>query len=339
MIKKPLKILIIRFSSIGDIVLTSPVIRCLRQAHPNAQIHFLTKSSYKNILNNNPYLNKVHLYKDDLKKIIKELRLEKYDYIIDLHHNLRSLFVKRGLGVKSYSFDKLNFEKWLMVNFKINKLPAAHIVDRYFETVTSLDVFNDHQGLDFFINIVDEVDITKLPPAFASGYIALVLSGTFFTKRLPNHKVVSLIKKLNQPIVLMGGNAELENSIAIVKETGTAIVYNAVNKYGVAQSASLLKQSTLVITNDTGMMHIAAAFKKNIISIWGNTIPEFGMAPYFGHTTGLDPRSEIIEVKGLLCRPCSKLGYNKCPKGHFKCMNEIDLDSLAQLAGVIEIRE
>ena len=211
-----------------------------------------------------------------------------------------------------------------MVNFKINRLPPVHIVDRYMESVESLNVVNDGQGLDFFINVVDEVDILKLPPVFAQGYIAFVLSGTFFTKRLPNHKVISICKKIDKPVILLGGASEVENAKKIIKETGTSKVYNAVNKYGIAQSASLIKQADVVITNDTGMMHIAAAFNKKIVSVWGNTIPEFGMTPYFGNTVISNTNSIIVEVKGLSCRPCSKLGYNECPKKHFKCMNEID---------------
>lgn len=326
--KTPLKILIIRFSSIGDIVLTTPVIRCLRKAYPDAQIHYLTKSPFKNILSKNPYLNKIHLYKGDLKSIIQELRKEKFDYVIDLHHNLRTWIVKKGLGVKSFSFLKLNYEKWLMVRFKINKLPSTHIVDRYMETLAPLNVKNDMQGLDFFLSAVDEVDITKLPPLFANGYVAFVLSGTFNTKRLPNDKVISLCEKINKPVILLGGNSEIENAHKILKKTGMTKVFNAVNKYGVSQTASLIKQADLVITNDTGMMHIAAAFRKRIISVWGNTIPEFGMTPYFGDQSTAEKNSVIIQVDGLSCRPCSKLGFNRCPKKHFKCMNDIDEDAI-----------
>jgi ADP-heptose:LPS heptosyltransferase len=98
-----------------------------------------------------------------------------------------------------------------------------------------------------------------------------------------------------------------------------AIVFNGCGKFNLNQSASLLKQSLAVFTHDTGLMHIAAAFKKQIFSIWGNTVPEFGMYPY------KTPFS-IFENKKLQCRPCSKIGHNKCPLGHFKCMNDVVFD-------------
>jgi ADP-heptose:LPS heptosyltransferase len=116
-----MKILIIRFSSIGDIVLTTPVIRCLKQ-QLNAEIHYLTKPNFASILNSNPYIDKLHVLDKSLIAKAKELQPEKYDYVIDLHNNLRTLIFKTTLGVTAYAFPKLNFEKWLLVNFKINKI-------------------------------------------------------------------------------------------------------------------------------------------------------------------------------------------------------------------------
>jgi ADP-heptose:LPS heptosyltransferase len=91
------------------------------------------------------------------------------------------------------------------------------------------------------------------------------------------------------------------------------------------ESADLVKKSKLIITHDTGLMHIAAAFKKKIISVWGNTVPEFGMYPYYGNSLA---QNFQFEINGLRCRPCSKIGYAKCPRGHFKCMNQIKTDAI-----------
>src|SRR5665811_495333 len=149
-----MKFLIIRFSSIGDIVLTTPVVRCLRKKFPDAQIHYLTKQSFASIVLTNAYINKVHVFKDDMDAIIEELKKENFDYIIDLHHNLRTLRIKQVLKkIKSFSFNKLNIQKWVFVNFKINIMPDKHIVDRYMETVKSLGVVNDGLGLDYFIPV------------------------------------------------------------------------------------------------------------------------------------------------------------------------------------------
>ena len=145
-----LKILIIRFSSIGDIVLTTPVIRCIKQQLPNVEIHYLTKRNFKSILSSNPNIDKLHLLEETLSATISSLKAEKFDLIIDLHHNLRTLIIKIKLGVKSSSFDKLNWQKWLLVNLKINRMPDVHLVDRYFATVRFLGVKNDEKALDYY---------------------------------------------------------------------------------------------------------------------------------------------------------------------------------------------
>ncbi len=312
------KILIIRFSSIGDIVLTTPVIRCLKMQKPEMEIHFLTKKSFKGIVENNPYLTKVHCIEKDVKEIVKELKKENFDFVVDLHNNIRSMQAKTALGKPSASFRKLNFKKWMLVNFKINKMPAMHIVDRYLQTVAQLGIVNDNKGIDFFIPEKDEVALNSIPASHQNGYLGFVIGARHYTKQLPISKIISICKKLNQPIILLGGKEDITNALEIEKAVGTSI-YNACGKYNLNQSASLVKQATKIISHDTGLMHIAAAFKKEIISIWGNTVPAFGFTPYFPASS-----SRMVEVKNLSCRPCSKIGYEKCPKGHFKCMMLID---------------
>jgi ADP-heptose:LPS heptosyltransferase len=329
------KILVIRFSSIGDIVLTTPVVRCLKN-QLGTEVHFLTKKGFEKILLNNPHINRVFSIEKKVSEIIESLKAEHYDCVIDLHKNLRSWQVKNALGVKSYSFDKLNFEKWLMVNFKINRLPHTHIVDRYLDTVNDLGVVNDGQGLDYFIPKEDEVDVVQylkekftreLPPQYFNQksdnklpYLAFVIGAAHATKRLPLEKIVEICNGLNLPVLLLGGKEDKANGDAIVMQS-THYVFNFCGMLNLNQSASLVKQANRVITHDTGLMHIAAAFHKDIIAIWGNTIPEFGMTAY---TEGV----ENFEVKGLSCRPCSKIGHQKCPKGHFDCMRKQDSQAI-----------
>jgi ADP-heptose:LPS heptosyltransferase len=320
------KFLIIRFSSIGDIVLTTPVVRCLKQQIEGAEVHYVTKKAYSSVVSSNPYIDNVHLLEDSLTDLVKKLKEEDFDYIIDLHHNLRSLYVKKKLKILSFSFNKINIEKWLMVTFKINKLPKKHIVDRYFKTLNLFDINNDNKGLDFFIEPQNEIDPNTLPASFQSGYVAIVIGAKHATKQLPENKLVELCKKLNYPTILMGGPEDKEPAEEVIRKTSLGHLYNACGKYNLQQSASLIKQAKVVITHDTGLMHIAAAFKKKIISIWGNTIPEFGMYPYLPGGTFYK-----FEVDDLKCRPCSKIGYRKCPKKHFYCMNNQNIEGIANL--------
>jgi len=309
-----MKILILRFSSIGDIVLTTPVIRCLKE-QLGAEIHYYTKPSFASILYSNPYLSKVHTLPNTGLPFLKDLKTENFDYIIDLHNNLRTRLIKLYLGKPSFSFDKLNWAKYLLVNFKINKMSNLHIVDRYLNAVKPLGVINDQKGLDYFIPQKDEVSLGSLPMQIQTGYTALVVGASFSTKRLPLHKLIEMVRSISGPILVLGGKEDSETGETL-KNQFPGKVHNGAGKFNLNQSASLVKQASKVYSHDTGLMHIAAAFKKDIVSIWGNTVPEFGMYPY-------QTNYSIIENKGLSCRPCSKIGYNHCPKGHFKCMEDL----------------
>lgn len=316
------KILIVRFSSIGDIVLTTPVIRCLKQQlEGEVEIHYVTKKAYASLLESNPYISKVHTIEKSTNEVIKDLQNEAFDYVVDLHKNLRSSRVKKKLKGFSFTFEKLNWEKWLLVNFKVNRMPNIHIVDRYLNSVKALGIENDGQGLDYFLPEGVESGVS-IPNTHQNGFIALVLGANHATKRIPKEKLLEIIKGSDSQFVLIGGKEDQELGEEVEKEIGEQ-VYNAAGKTNLNQSAYLLKVADKVITPDTGMMHIAAAFQKPIISIWGNTVPEFGMYPYLKQEN--EKYSSIIENKDLSCRPCSKIGYDKCPKGHFKCMLDLEL--------------
>ena len=330
------KILILRFSSIGDIVLTTPVIRSIKTQLDDVELHYCTKKQFHVLLEENPYIDKFHLLDKDLNGLIKALKAEKFDYIVDLHNNLRTKRIKSKLRRPSKAFEKLNWEKWLIVNLKMDKLPNVHIVDRYIQAASPLGIKKDSLGLDYFIPEKDIVERDWLPETHRGEFVVYAIGGQHETKKLPLERMIELCDKINKPIVLIGGKEDAETGEKLADffdrkyeqedqkeslfELGKkAFIYNGCGKFSINQSASLMKQASYVFSHDTGMMHIAAALKKNIFSIWGNTIPEFGMYPY--HT-----KFTILEKKGLKCRPCSKIGYQKCPKGHFKCMNEIIFD-------------
>ncbi len=319
------KILLIRFSSIGDLVLTTPVIRTLSQQIEGSEIHFLTKKKFTGILEHNPYLTKIHSFDEHLNEVIPQLKLEKFDLIIDLHKNLRSNLVKRKLNVKSLSFDKLNFEKWLMVNLKINRLPQKHIVDRYFDALKSLNIKNDLLGLDYFEGEENREIRKNLPEQFQKDYLVFALAGTYFTKKIPLEKWIEMAKLSPLPILLLGGPTEKELGESLMTKSIEQPIYNTCGNFSLNQSAALIREAELVVTGDTGLMHIAAAYKKKVVSLWGNTIPEFGMSPYIPQHPD---RVTILENKDLNCRPCSKLGYDKCPKGHFDCMMNLDVSNV-----------
>jgi ADP-heptose:LPS heptosyltransferase len=316
------------------------------------EIHVLTKKKFSNLYKTNPYINKVYEYDDSLKKNIEELKLENYDYIVDLQKNKRSIRVTRALHKPHSSFPKLNFKKFLLTTFKINLMPDIHIVDRYFKAVDKLGVKNDYQGLDFFISEKNDYPLNELPENFQKGYHAFVIGGTYKTKILPAVKVIEIIKKLNEPVILLGGPDDVERANEILdkisesqnlknsktqnlrisesqnlRTSATQQLINLVGKINLEQSASIVKKAKSVLTNDTGLMHIAAAFHKNIVSVWGNTVPELGMYPYLPKEK---EKCHIVECKDVKCRPCSKLGFKECPRKHFNCMMKIDCDIVVE---------
>jgi ADP-heptose:LPS heptosyltransferase len=307
------KILVLRFSSIGDIVLTTPVVRCLKTQKPECEVHFATKKQYKSLLVNNPYIDKIHILEDSMTDLVAELKQEGFDLIIDLHNNLRTVNLWSQLRVKRLKFDKLNWEKWLMVRLKVNMLPYEHIVDRYLETVSELGVKNDGKGLDYFIPSTTSISDFQLP----DQYMVYALGAQHNTKKLPLLKQIELCNSVNLPIVLIGGKEDAKDGLQLSEVCSNTI--NLCGKLSIDQSALLMQNANKIYAHDTGMMHIAAALSKPIVSIWGNTIPEFGMTPYYSNDFD-DSNSIIMEVSDLKCRPCSKIGFDKCPKGHFKCM-------------------
>ncbi len=326
------KILVIRFSSIGDIVLTTPVLRCIKRQIPGSELHFVTKKSYSQIVADNPFIDKSFFFDNDLFALARKLKTEKYSLIIDLHNNLRSRILSFLLGVKVKRFNKLNIAKWLLVNFKIDTMPDVHIVDRYLNTAKTLKVKNDGAGLDFFIydNLIvpDSVMLPQEP------FIAWAIGGKHSTKIFPAEKIRNIVRSVKFPFVLLGDKYDVDRGRDIAD--GNSHVTNACGLIDLSGSASIVKNSSLVITNDTGIMHIAAAFKKKIISVWGSTVTGFGMYPYLPDNK--KHYSRIVEIKDLRCRPCSKIGYKKCPKKHFKCMEDIsEVRIITEINHLLEI--
>lgn len=303
------KILIIRLSSIGDLVLCTPAIRCIHE-QLDAEVHLLSKRSFGKVLGGNPHLKKIWIYEDEKEEGFKGLKASGFDKVFDMHKNWRSRAVVRALAAASLNFNKINVKKWLAVQFKWDVLPKVHLVDRYFQALEAWGVKDDGKGMDY--HQLEEVSDTTDAP-----YTALVLGAAHATKQIPESKLLEIIQKKTGPIYLIGGPAESRLGEKLVSTTTRDNVINFAGKTNLAQSAWLLDRAELVITPDTGMMHIAAARQKPVDVYWGNTVPEFGMYPYYGF---LSKQNFVNHQVDLSCRPCSKIGSDRCPKGHFRCM-------------------
>lgn len=314
-----MNILILQFASIGDVVLTSPVVRCLKQQYPGAVVHVCTRRSYQSIVAHNPYITELYYLDDSVFTLIQQLRVQRFDYIIDLQNTFVTKLIKAALGTRSYSVDKQLFRKWLYVGWKISALPDQHVVDRFMATLQPLGVENDGRGLNYFIPYKDEVEASWLPATHQHDYVAYAIGGKKATSRLPLLRMIELCLKINHPIILLGDKDDRRVGDDIVRAIGHDRIYNACGLFNLNQSASLIQRARVIFSHDTGLMHVAAALRKKVYSIWGSTTPQFGFYPYkTAHVR--------LETPGLGCRPCSSTGPDNCPMKHFKCMNDLPFD-------------
>jgi ADP-heptose:LPS heptosyltransferase len=322
-----MKILVIRFSSMGDIIYTTPIVRCLKKQLPDAEVHFLTKPAFKYIYDNNPYTDKLLLLKPSLAETIADIKAEGYDHIIDLHNNLRTAIIKLRSGIPASTYKKQTIRKWLSLKFNLKLVPPVHLVDRYMKAVKFLGITNDGQPIDYFIKQDHQLS-ALLPPSHQLGYTAFVIGATHFTKRMPNEKIISICRQIKHPIVLLGGDDVKTNGDIIAEAIGENI-YNACGKTTLDESVFLISKAQSVIGFDTGLTHIAEAFDKPIVSIWGGTVPDLlGVQPYM-------VKDVLVAGIDLHCRPCSKFGLEKCPLGHFKCMKDIPDETITNFVNKV----
>ncbi|HMH20986.1 MAG TPA: glycosyltransferase family 9 protein [Puia sp.] len=355
-----MKFLIIRFSSIGDIVLTTPAIRCLKQQLPDAELHFLSRGIFKDVTLHNPYIDRRFYYDNNLGELIGQLKEEQYDYVIDFQKNVRSYKIRAALKTKTLSFKKLRVQKFFLTKLGVDIMPGRHITQRCLDTLLPLGVADDGYGLDYFLDKKDRVQESDLPASHRDGYVAVVIGASYFTKKMPVIKLQQLCLLIDRPVVLIGGGEDVREGEAIAAADPEKIV-NVCGRFSLNGSADLIRQSELVISHDTGMQYIACAFGKQVLAIWGGTSPLLDVEPYYGErrwagggaerrsgpglrrpgpgamhgVNGLGPDVEHpapytnFVVPGLRCQPCSSFGKKKCPAGHFSCMHSHDVQAIA----------
>jgi lipopolysaccharide heptosyltransferase II len=311
------KILIIRLSSLGDILLTTPFIRSIKTKLPSISIDMIIREEYADTLKLNNNLDNLYYFNKDEKlnfNLVETLKLNDYDLIIDLQNNLRSRKISSSLSVKTLRFCKNSFKKFVLVNFKINKLKnVKQIPVRYSETISNFIL--DEKGLDLFTD--------KFPDKRIAGktkLIGICPGARHYTKRWPKEYYIELGKKLSKAgftILLFGGSIDKILCSEIASEIEGSI--NLANENDLLQTAADMKLCKAIVCNDSGLMHVASSTSTNVIAIFGSTVVEFGFTPY-------NCNHLILENNSLICRPCSHIGRASCPKKHFDCMRTIKPD-------------
>ena len=307
------KTLIIRLSSLGDILLTTPVLRSIKKQYPHLEIDFILKKEFIDAVKFNPNISNVFSYdkKGNNQKIFDELIDRNYDLIIDLQNNNRSAGIVQSLSRPVAKFHKPNLKKFLLVNFKINLFKEIiSIPERYAHSFQELKL--DDNGLELFIPNKIEAQIPK-----NEKQIGFCPGSKHFTKMWPAEYFIELGNKLTaegEKIILLGGKDDWN----ICDEISSEIKYS-INLSGddnLLQIAANMKNCKYIICNDSGLMHTACAANVPVVSIFGSTVKEFGFFPY-------NSRSLVLENNSLSCRPCSHIGRKSCPKKHFKCMKDL----------------
>ncbi len=334
----PTKTLVIRFSSVGDIVLSTPLLRVLRESFPSSQIDYVTSHEYAELVRTNHNLNVTWTYDastefSGLRSLKKRLRAEKYDLIVDLHNSLRSRYLRWGIGAPHVvTVNKRIAHRWLLVNAKKNYYPGiVSVADRYIETLHRFGIRNDGKGLE--LHIPDDLlfgvsgKISSLRLHRFEKILGLCPTARHATKEWPSDRfeavAVGFCRTQNGAVMMFGGSADRERSRELAHRIGNQVgaerVISWVGELSLLESAAAMEYCDVILTNDSGLMHIAAAMKKKIVAIFGSTVQEFGFVP-------LSEDAVVLENRGLYCRPCSHIGRATCPEGHFRCMKDIETD-------------
>lgn len=293
-----------------------PLLKKLKEKFPEAELHFLTKEIYKDLIRMNQSVDKILILKEPLKETRKEIGESDYDLIIDIHRNFRSIYLSAFNGRKIKRYRKDNFRKFLLVKFKIDLFKNIIPVYRKYLNTVSEYLTGDEKKFS-----ISELSFKK-EKVIESKYMVIAPSSRHFTKTYPKEKFVSYINNLHErsdiKVILAGDNSEKDKSICRHISENCEYVTDLCGKLSIDELAGVLFYSSEIITNDSSILHFSEALGRNVTAIFGCTVKQFGFFPQLED-------SKVMEINGLKCRPCTHIGRDKCPEGHFNCMNEIEL--------------
>lgn len=332
-------------SSLGDVLLTSPVIRALRKKFPKSQIDFLVRKEYCDIVRYNPNLSRILEFEVDsgtptLWQLGKRIRKEKYDIILDLHKNFRSNFLCFTAGFfsgrkpKVYWVKKNQITRFLLVKFKINVYKIINrritkVWEKYLLTAKNLNLTSDKKGLELYLSPEVNEFYKQLSEDILHKTKPLVIApgAKHFTKRWPTQFFAELITRVNEKYgispLLVGGAEDVDVVDEILSLIKYGAAFSLAGNHTVLQTAAIIKNASFFIGNDSGLTHVAAAFKIPTIAIFGSTVEEFGFFPE-------NPRAIVLENKSIKCRPCTHIGKSTCPQGHFRCMEDVTVEMVLE---------
>jgi len=298
----------------------------------------MIKKQYTDLLRTNPHIHRLITVDtsggwQELRSIREQIKNRKYDLIVDIHKNFRSVYLKTGLPCKKVSYKKYALKRFLLVRFGWNLYrEVLPVIQRYINSLSRFGIEYDLMGLEFHPDqqTQKDIDILLTDQGLLKNKptICIAPGAGLATKRWPVEKFTTVAHKfiieLKTQIILLG-DAQDQNLTREINEHLKGKALDLAGKLSIMETACVMNHADMVITNDTGLMHLATALNKKTVAIFGPTTRELGFFPTF-------PMSRVIENNDLKCRPCSHIGSKKCPKEHFKCMKNIDPEQVFNIS-------
>jgi lipopolysaccharide heptosyltransferase II len=315
------------------VLLTTPLIRLIKNRFPESKIHFVTYERNVDILKHNLHLHRIIALSEksveNVRNLIERVSGTKdFDVIIDLQNTLKTRLITGALVGKVLRFNKRRLIKFKMVYLKYKPKEYELIPDLYIKTANQLGIDTDNMGLEFWLPSDNESGTYLSEKKIPDNCFGIAPGAYHYTKRFPLDKFIDIAKRLINDyefeVILLGGQSDKEICDEIHKQLPTC--KNYAGRTTLVETSEYISKCRLVISNDTSIMHIAAARQIPVVAIYGSTIPELGFTPY-------KCIHRIVEAE-VPCRPCTHYGRRKCPQGHFKCMNDISVDTIMN-----EVRE
>lgn len=324
------RILVVRFSSLGDLILITPLLRSIRQRHPRAHVTLVTRAEYASLFVQNPRVDELVTWdgREPLTGLIAKLRTTRWTHRLDLHGSLRSRWIRFRLGGVWGGYPKHRRARMTLIKRKRDVYrDRRHVVERYFDAARGLEVVPDDKPAEIFfhndaLRAADQF-LREAGVGLDRTLVAVVPGASHATKRWPEeywHQLVTTLVATGRDVVVLGGRQE-EAIGRRLADTGGARTVSAAGLFDLQGTAALLKRSRGVAVGDTGLMHLATAVGTPAVVLLGPTVAQFGFTPYRARAT-------ILE-RQLDCRPCSAHGGEQCPLGHHRCLVDILPDEVA----------
>jgi heptosyltransferase-2 len=322
-------VLLVRFSSIGDIVLTTPVVRAIRARHPGARISYLVREDLADLVRHNPRIDQVITWphRAPLRPLARQLRQQEWTHRIDLHGSIRTRMLRLLVGGQWRGYPKHRGRRSLLIATR--RRWGGHlgpVVSRYALAARELDITLDDRPAEVFISVEAEQAASRFLDSHGLGrtrrLLALVPGAAHFTKRWPVEHWEALVDRLapNNDLVILGGPAERDLGVALALRAGHRAA-NAAGAFSLLGSAAVLRKSAAVVAGDTGLMHLASAVGTPVVAMYGPGVEEFGFFPW-------QAPAKVLQ-RDLYCRPCSAHGSARCPQHHHRCLRDIEPATVA----------